>query len=149
MASTDYVPRPLQLEDFDKGFLELLSQLTTVGTITREAFNARFQQMQARGDDYQILVIEDPLSGSIVAAGTLLVELKFIHECGKVGHVEDIVVDLAMRGRHVGKVLVDALQETAQRLGCYKVILDCAENNTGFYTKCGFTKKEVQMVHYF
>lgn len=34
----------------------------------------------------------------------------------------------------------------AQELGCYKVILDCSEDNVPFYEKCGLTRKEVQMV---
>ena len=33
-----------------------------------------------------------------------------------------------------------------QEAGCYKVILDCSEENVPFYEKCGLTKKEVQMV---
>jgi len=32
--------------------------------------------------------------------------------------------------------------------GCYKVILDCAEKNIGFYEKCGFKRKEVTMAWY-
>lgn len=35
---------------------------------------------------------------------------------------------------------------SAKEAGCYKVILDCAENNVAFYEKCGLTRKEVQMV---
>ena len=31
-------------------------------------------------------------------------------------------------------------------MGCYKVILDCAEANVVFYEKCGLTRKEIQMV---
>jgi hypothetical protein len=42
--------------------------------------------------------------------------------------------------------LIDELVKVAQDQGCYKVILDCAENNVDFYGKCGLTRKEVQMV---
>jgi len=42
--------------------------------------------------------------------------------------------------------LIDELVKVAQEQGCYKVILDCAENNVDFYGKCGLTRKEVQMV---
>ena len=31
-------------------------------------------------------------------------------------------------------------------MGCYKVILDCAEANIVFYEKCGLTRKEIQLV---
>ena len=33
-----------------------------------------------------------------------------------------------------------------QEMGCYKVILDCNEDNVTFYEKCGLIKKEIQMV---
>lgn len=45
--------------------------------------------------------------------------------------------------------LVDRLTQLANELGCYKSILDAAENNVGFYEKCGYKRKEVQMAHYF
>lgn len=45
--------------------------------------------------------------------------------------------------------LITALAEAAQALGCYKIILDCAESNVAFYEKCGLARKEVQMVQYF
>ena len=48
-----------------------------------------------------------------------------------------------------GLVIVKALTRVAERLGCYKVILDCAESNQPFYEKCGMTRKEVQMARYF
>lgn len=35
------VIRPLQIEDYDKGFLNLLSQLTTVGNISRSIFERK------------------------------------------------------------------------------------------------------------
>jgi glucosamine-phosphate N-acetyltransferase len=31
---------------------------------------------------------------------------------------------------------------------CYKIILDCKEENVAFYAKSGLTKKEVQMVRH-
>ena len=43
------------------------------------------------------------------------------------------------------RIIEDLLQQAAE-LGCYKVILDCAEHNVGFYAKSGFVRKEVQMV---
>ena len=39
-----------------------------------------------------------------------------------------------------------SLPACLQAAGCYKVILDCSEDNVPFYAKCGLTKKEVQMV---
>ena len=45
--------------------------------------------------------------------------------------------------------IIDQLKHLGQRSGCYKVILDCAEKNVGFYEKLGFLRKEIQMALYF
>lgn len=34
--------RPLQLEDYDKGYLQLLTQLTAVGNVSRAEFESKF-----------------------------------------------------------------------------------------------------------
>lgn len=42
--------------------------------------------------------------------------------------------------------VIAALVAYADSQGCYKVILDCSDDNATFYEKCGFKRKEVQMV---
>jgi len=134
------------------GFLELLSQLTTVGDITKADFEKRFDQIcDSKGssqDSYRIFVIEDVEKKRIVGTATLFVELKFIRGCASCGHIEDVVVDSTYRGKQLGKRLVERLREEAVDAGCYKIILDCSEENQPFYEKCGLQRKEVQMVQY-
>lgn len=72
-----------------------------------------------------------------------------IHQCGKVGHIEDIAVASTERGNGLGLVIVKSLAALAQHYGCYKVILDCSEDNVKFYDKCGFTLKGSEMGLYF
>ena len=55
----------------------------------------------------------------------------------------------ASRGRGVGRKVIEALVAYTRSQKCYKVILDCTEDNSGFYAKLGFVKKEIQMVQYF
>lgn len=61
--------------------------------------------------------------GKIVASGTLVMERKFIRGCGKVGHLEDIVVEKTLQGTGVGKKLINVLVELSESLGAYKVSL--------------------------
>lgn len=75
--------RPLQEGDYDRGFLQLLSQLTGVGNISRSQFLSRFHKMKCSGD-YFVTVIEDTRKNAIIGSATLVIEHKFIHECGEV-----------------------------------------------------------------
>lgn len=136
--------RKLEEGDFDKAYLELLKQLTYVGEISQEQFRQNLSQIQS---NHHIMVMEH--DSKIVATGTLLVETKFIHQCGRVGHIEDIVVDSDHRQQGLGQQMISHLVEQARHLGCYKVILDCSGDNVVFYQKCGFRPKEQMMAHYF
>ena len=75
----------------------------------------------------------------------MLVEQKFIHNGGKVGHIEDVVTRKEYSGKGVGSSLVQKCIETAKEEKCYKIILDCSLDNIAFYEKAGFRKHEVSM----
>ncbi|KHO00429.1 glucosamine 6-phosphate N-acetyltransferase [Metarhizium album ARSEF 1941] len=147
-----YQLRALRPGDFDTGFLECLRVLTTVGDVTKEAFEEQFRQMSQQGG-YYIIVIEDTNrtdgTKSVVATGALIVERKFIHSLGAVGHIEDIAVAKDQQGKKLGLRLIQALDYVAEKVGCYKCILDCSEANEGFYVKCGFRRAGLQMAHYY
>ena len=70
---------------------------------------------------YYVIVLEDTREGRVVGAASLLLERKFIHSCGSVGRLEDVVVSEAYRGRQLGKLLVTTANLLAVKLGCYKV----------------------------
>lgn len=144
-----YKVRKLEITDKNKGFMELLQQLTVCDSVSDDEFKKRFEELKLYGDDHVICVIEDAESLKIVATGSVFVEKKFIRNCGKVGHIEDVVVDSSARGMQLGKKVLGFLADHAHVTGCYKVILDCSGDNKTFYEKCGFTEKEVQMVKYF
>ncbi|XP_071737259.1 glucosamine 6-phosphate N-acetyltransferase-like [Rutidosis leptorrhynchoides] len=150
-ASSDerYQIRKLDVTDKNKGFMELLQQLTVCDSVSDEEFQKRFEELRSCGDDHVICVIEDLVLSKIVATGSVFIEKKFIRNCGKVGHVEDVVVDSSARGLQLGKKVIGFLVDHARMTGCYKVILDCSADNKAFYEKCGFKEKEIQMVKYF
>ncbi|KAL5708936.1 glucosamine-phosphate N-acetyltransferase [Ranunculus cassubicifolius] len=141
--------RKLEKTDNSKGFIDLLQQLTVCNPLSDEEFIARFEDISSYGDDHVICVIEDLQSHRIIATGSVFVEKKFLRNCGKVGHIEDVVVDSNARGMKLGQKVIEFLSNHAKSLGCYKVILDCSVENKRFYEKCGFKEKEIQMTMYF
>ncbi|RDW72613.1 glucosamine 6-phosphate N-acetyltransferase [Aspergillus mulundensis] len=143
-----YKIRPVQRSDFHRGYLDVLRVLTTVGEISEEAWNKRYDWISARNDEYYLLVIVDEQE-KIVATGSLIVERKFIHSLGMVGHIEDIAVEKGQQGKKLGLRVIQALDFVAEKVGCYKTILDCSEANEGFYLKCGFKRAGLEMAHYY
>ncbi|KAI1177794.1 glucosamine 6-phosphate N-acetyltransferase [Nemania sp. FL0916] len=143
-----YIARSLRVSDYDTGFLDCLRVLTTVGEISKEDFAQQYDWMRSQGS-YYILVIEDTSTGKVVGTGNLLVERKFIHSLGLVGHIEDIAVAKDQQGKKLGLRLIQALDFIAEKVGCYKTILDCSEANEGFYLKCGFRRAGLEMAHYY
>lgn len=74
----------LGADDGRLGFLNVLRVLTTVGDVSYEAFNERFDFMAARNDTYYVLVICDEKE-EVVGTGAVVVERKFIHGLGELG----------------------------------------------------------------
>ena len=107
----------------------------------------RLDYMRTNGDTYMPIVISNERD-RIVACGTLMMERKFIHNCGTLGHIEDIVVSDKERGKGLGKLLIEQLKYLALELGAYKITLDCDRKNEEFYAKSNFVTKGLQMVIY-
>ncbi|KAI9841247.1 MAG: Glucosamine-phosphate N-acetyltransferase-like protein [Sclerophora amabilis] len=144
---TNYTLRPLQEDDFHAGFLDVLRVLTRVGDVSEAQWTERYRWMTQRNGEYFVLVVWD--GSRVVGAGTLVVERKFIHDLGLVGHIEDIAVAKDQQGKKLGLKIIQALDYVAGKVGCYKSILDCSEANEGFYVKCGFARAGLEMAHYY
>lgn len=79
----------------------------------------------------------------LLATGTILYEQKFIHDMAIYAHLEDICVTKTRRGQGLGKKFVTQLLQQVKH--CYKVTLDCSDDNIMFYTSCGLEKNGNQM----
>ncbi|KAG8036849.1 hypothetical protein G9C98_004171 [Cotesia typhae] len=132
--------RPLRSTDYDKGFIQLLGQLTDVGNITKDQFLNRFFKMKTAGG-YYVVIVEDLNGGEVVGSATLVVEQKFIHNCALKGRLEDVVVNSKYRGRHLGKLLISTISQLSRSLQCYKLSLDCRDRLIGFYESLGFQRE--------
>lgn len=129
--------RPLHIEDWGRGLLQVLAQLTSVGNVSESDFKAQFLAMKS-SESYFVVVIEDIPLQKVIGSGTLVLERKFIHSAGIRGRVEDVVVSSDYRGRQLGKLLVETLTLLGREMGCYKVSLECKDKLVSFYESFGY-----------
>lgn len=129
------------IESDYEDYLNLISQLTTVGTVTKDNFS---EFVKSQNNNHRTLIWE--IGGKAVACLTILIEQKIARSFSKVMHIEDVVVDQYHRGKKLSRKLVERAIEIGHEFGCYKVILNCSEDNIAFYQHLGFKKAENQMV---
>lgn len=138
--------RKIKERDFENGFFETLSNLTTVGDIySNDELKKEIIRRVLENQNHIIIVAEDLESRKIIGTATLLIEQKFIHNGGRVGHIEDVATRKGFEGRGVGREMIHKLTEISNEHGCYKIILDCDPNVVKFYEKLGFVKKAITM----
>ena len=82
----------------------------------------------------------------IVAYGSVIIENKIRGEVA--GHIEDIVVDIEVRGKMVGVSLIKELIEISRKKGCYRITLFCNKKLINFYSRNGFKVNNVVMKKY-
>ncbi|MBQ8955001.1 MAG: GNAT family N-acetyltransferase [Clostridia bacterium] len=63
-------------------------------------------------------------------------------------YIDDLCVDEAVRGRHVGRSLYDYAVDYARHIGCYNLTLNvwsCNPAAMRFYEKCGLVPQKIGM----
>jgi glucosamine-phosphate N-acetyltransferase len=134
------VIREITGPDLARGFLETLAALAEVNLSFEEAAEVLRARMR-HGTRTYVACVGD----RVVGTASLVVEPKFIHKGGKIGHIEDVAVHPDARHLRVGSALVRHATEQARKLGCYKVILSCYERLVPFYEQLGFRKHDLGM----
>jgi len=140
----NYEIRKLKKSDvsLDSEFFPILNQLSEIVDWHKLELG-RLWDAYENDKGMQVLVTEK--YGKIIGTGAVFIEQKFLRGGGKVGHIEDVVVDNRSREKGMGKAIVNSLVEIAKEEGCYKVILNCSNENVPFYIKCGFKLTENEM----
>ena len=139
---SELIIRKIIESDLENGFLESLDNL-------RQASNLEYNSAKSilkgilENENHVVHVAE--LDGKIIGTTTLLIEQKFIHEGGLVGHIEDVVVKKGFEGQRIGMKLVLSLLDIAKERKCYKTILNCENKLIPFYEKIGFKQKSNEM----
>ena len=127
--------RELRKEDLWNGFFTSLDSLRQTSNIDKSIANNIFDKIQNNSEHIIVVAL---IGEKVIGAATLLVEFKFIHDGGKVGHIEDVAVDKNYQGQRIGEKIIKNLLNLAKTKGCYKTILDCVDEVKPFYEKLGF-----------
>lgn len=130
--------RPLSLWDTNvTGFYQKL-----MGQFTKVDFYPKCRAELNTDGRYTYVGIDVALN--LVVTGSVFFLLK-PYRYGAVAQIEDVVVDKDCRGQGYGKQMIQFLIAKAKDYGAYKVVLNCNDQNAGFYEKLGFRRHESQM----
>lgn len=155
MSNTKFEIRRISLSDFTQ-VKDTLTFLTEVEPLSQE----KFHDVLRYWSDTRVMGVDTPVyncfvivpldhdgkeTGDVAAVGTIFIEQKMIHGGALTGHIEDIAVNGKYQGMKLGKKLIDHLSDFGLSNGCYKIILDCAEKNIGFYEKCSYEQAGIEM----
>lgn len=132
---TDIIIRKIEERDLNNGFLESLDSLKTASNLSKEKAKVILKKITANPNHVIFVAI---LDNKIIGSTTLIIEQKFIHDGGLVGHIEDVVVSKEHEGKGIGFKIMHAALEHAKSQGCYKTILDCDDRVKPFYERLGF-----------
>jgi len=130
--------REIKENDLENGFLETLDFLRKASDLDKNKAKEILEKIKQNSNQIIQVAITDK---KIVGCITLLIEQKFIHDGGLVGHIEDVVVRKDYEGKGIGMKLVTSMLEYAKRKNCYKTILDCKDDVKQFYERIGFKRE--------
>ena len=130
----------METADLGRGFFAALSALKPVDLSDEQALAVFHRRTQAGVRTYVAL-----MDDRVIGTASLLIEPKFIHSGGVVGHIEDVAVRVADQQHGIGAALIQHLLDACREAGCYKVILDCEDDVAPFYEKLGFHRWEQAM----
>jgi len=131
----EIIIREIEEDDLENGFLETLDFLRNTSDLDKNKAKEILKKIKQNTNHIIYVAVDD---NKIVGSITLLVEQKFIHDGGFVGHIEDVVVRKDYEGKGIGIKLVMSMLEHAKEKNCYKTILDCKDDVKQFYERIGF-----------
>jgi len=136
----------LCLDDFDKGFFELINYFTR--HLKKDSKELAQKNIHLFNNDFiKTLVVE--YNNKIIGTVKIFLETKIHNNLRKVGHIEDFIIDEKYRKAGLGSHLLRKLVEIGRENDCYKIILECSQDTAYFYEKAGFVKKGTEMTLYY
>ena len=130
--------RLLKEIDFNNGFIECLEALGKINT-SLDDMMVIFKMRKKCG--IKTFVVFDEIKHKVVATASIILEPKFRYK-KNCCHIEDVCVVKTHQNQGIGKRLVNHIIKYIKNKNCYKIILNCNEDNLNFYKKFGFFEHE-------
>jgi len=145
--SEEIIIREVNENDYYKKHLELYSESYAIqpSLINHNDYQNYIQEQKEKNNHIFVMEYNDIVVGS----ASCFIETKLIHNFGKVAHIEDVIISNKQQGKGLGKQMIEFCIRFAEKYNCYKIILDCDDDNVIFYNKCGFKRKGNMMSIYF
>ena len=131
----------LKKEHITQELITVLSALSP--TIPTTGLKQMIKTFETRPNNIKTFVAIS--KNEVIGTVTLIIENKFIHNCGIAAHLEDLVVSSKHRKKGIGTALIEHCIKKAKRYKCYKLILNCTKELKKYYKKCGLHKSAIQM----
>ena len=129
---------PLQRKHLEQAIL--LLQNMSAFLPPKDSYDEIWEAFVTQPNVHSVVAIENE---EVVGYGAVIIETKV--RGGKMAHLEDIVSHPHKRNKGIGKIIVNALYEIAKINKCYKVSLQCKQDNIPFYEKCEYKVSETAM----
>jgi len=133
--------RALESKDLKNGFKETLYNLCDEEI---EHLNAikHFEEIKEKEDVFVYVAVDD---SKVVGTGSLILDRKFINNCGLAGRIEDLSTRKGYENEGVAKSIMSELINLAHSKGCYKITADCSKNLKFFFEDLGFSENGSEM----
>lgn len=140
-----YAIKELKKKYITPGFFTTLAHLSKSTVADVDKGRKQFKRIK-KNKNHLVFVALDKETKEVIGATTVFIEPKFIHDCGSLAHIEDVVVRPGFEGQGIGRALVERAIRQAKKEDCYRVLLDCSDQNVPFYEKLEFRKRNNEMI---
>jgi ribosomal protein S18 acetylase RimI-like enzyme len=136
----------VEIDTFTDAVLQALNGLLAQLSQTAPALNAAALRRVIAAADTHLLMARQ--GGVYCGSATLVI---VVIPSGQRARIEDVVVSRSMRGRGIGRGLVDRALALARELGAHSVELTSHPSRVAanaLYRKMGFVQRETTVYHY-
>ena len=127
----EYLIRELKKTDLNT-VINLLQQISKYEPLLQD-YSRIWKEFDSKKNIYAVVA---ELNCDIIGYGCLSYSVNI--RGGKIAYIEDIICNQNYRKKGLGRAIVKELGNYAKKKGCYKVVLQCKEENKKFYEKSGY-----------